>query len=69
MGNRRQFKNEEDWLIYKSNERIRLKLRMKKEYDMEKNLGLCHKCGCKCNINLKTNKYYWRCNSCRGINE
>ena len=61
MGSRKQFKREEDWLRYQSNERERNKIKAKLDYDEDKQLGLCKKCKVKCSMNPRTNKPYWLC--------
>lgn len=63
MGSRNQFKREEDWLRYKSNENKRTRVNAKLNYDEAKQNGTCNKCKSKCSINPRTNKSYWLCDN------
>lgn len=61
MGSRHQFKKEEDWLVYQSNERERNRIKAQLDYEENKLNGTCNKCKFKCSINPRTNKPYWLC--------
>lgn len=62
---RLQFKNEDDWVVYKKNENERMRVIMKANYDDRIERGLCHKCSKPCSTNPHTGKPYHACFNCR----
>lgn len=60
---RAKFKREIDYLRYCARQRKRVRIRAKLNYDDDRYLGICNKCGLKCSINPKTEYYFWLCDN------